>query len=56
MEGFHTGTDEWDRYEIHAVSHKEAASLAADLGLWLHCWKWVQSDGREPTKLIDTWS
>lgn len=54
MEGFATGTDEWYRYEIHAPDFHKAAALAADLGLWLHCWQWVASDGQ--TTLVDTWS
>ena len=42
-EGRHDG--EWDRFLVQSFSFHDAAEVAAQLGWWLHCWKWEQVAG-----------
>ena len=43
----------WDKYFIHAISHKEAALLAAKKEWWLHCWNYVYDAEANPAYIIE---
>lgn len=48
---FNQGRDQWNRFIVHAPTHREAADIAADLSWWTHCWTWEEN---VDTYIIDT--
>lgn len=40
--GYHA--EQWNRFVLTGPSELSAARVAAELGWWLHCWQWLESD------------